>query len=164
MAWLALKVVQCHVEQYYGLTSQCTILPHSSFLQMESGDQVLGHFSCTNSGQLQPLLLESSPLFIAVVNDDVEAVRSAIEAPGAVSRLHLVLHWSSDVEEGACEAKRSRTLVKSRTLLHVACLCGSQKVSRLLLDAGANPQQMSPDGLTARQASMQSLLFCFLAP
>jgi hypothetical protein len=126
---------------------------------MDSGDSVLGHFSCAGSGPLQPLLVESSPLFVALVEDNVEQVRAAIEKdPGAVSRMHLVLHWSSEAAAEGEKLKNSRTLVKQRTLLMVACLWGSVKVVRLLLDAGANPQQLSPDGNAALQASMPS---CF---
>mmetsp|Transcript_14015 Transcript_14015/g.34549 ORF Transcript_14015/g.34549 Transcript_14015/m.34549 type:complete len:618 (-) Transcript_14015:1777-3630(-) len=125
---------------------------------MDTGsDSVLGHFSCSGSGPLQPLLVESSPLFVALVEDNAPAVQAAIDGdPTAVSRLHLVLHWSSEAAPEGEGEKRSRTLVKQRSLLQVASLCGSAKVVRLLLDAGANPQQLSPDGVSAIQFAQQA--------
>jgi hypothetical protein len=115
---------------------------------MGATDGVLGHFSVLNGKSYQALLPESSPLFVAVVTNDVEALSKELSTdPGIALRVYNVLEWSSDGSKPE-QTDSSSISVKLRSLLHVAALAGAQGVAQLLLSRGADPLAKSSDGNT----------------
>ncbi len=139
------------------------------------GDSVLGHYSCVLGSPLQPLLAESSALFRAVVEDDLQAVCAWPSLEAESARMHNVLHWTSMPEEpqqqrtasgrsssagadaapeggpsGSRSGNKPVVTVKQRTLLALAAYHGSVKVLKLLLGAkGVDARLRMPDGQTA---------------
>lgn len=119
---------------------------------------VLGHFSVLNGSSYQPLLPESSPLFCAVVNDDLATVEAQLASEPAIARrVYNVLEWSSDGSKPE-QTDSSSICVKLRTLLGIAALSNAQGVARLLLQHGSDPLASPGDGMTPLAVSWESAL------
>lgn len=134
--------------------------------------EVIGHYLVPANGRpAQPLLHESSSLFVNVVSDKLSAVESVVEADTSkLQTFYLILHWASSPDgqgvtgstqeacagslDAAAAAGRASVTVKQRTLLMVAAHSGSLRVLAYLLARGAEPSRKSPDGMTAYDVSV----------
>ncbi len=133
----------------------------------QAEDAVLGHYSVVGaSGLLQPLLSESSSLFVAVVEDNAAAVQSALTTEAARG-MHNVLYWTSVEEQPSAAATeepassgqpRPSVSVKQRSLLMLAAYhavgSGNLGVLKLLLSTpGVDPRQQAADNVSALTVS-----------
>lgn len=126
----------------------------------DASAEVFGHYIQRN-GSWEPLLSESSALFVHVVEDNISLVEKELESNGArLNQLHHILYWGSApngsselaTQQGS-EAKTSVS-VKFRSLLHLGCYHGSLRVVSYLLSKGADARLKSPgDGKTAHDVS-----------
>lgn len=98
---------------------------------------VVGHIVSSNCGWI-PALEQSTELFQAVVSDDISRLETLFDASTCLTTGVPVLYWGAD----------KKVEVKSRTLAMLAAQHGSLRVLSFLLSKGADPKQMSIDGLT----------------
>lgn len=119
------------------------------------GDQVVGHYVPCQDGQgYKAVLANSTDLFKALVNDDLQEFEKLFASPESgvscsSSSSHTVLFWSastSSQDEAKVEAK-------SRTLAMLATQHGSVRVLSFLLSKGSCPTEQAKDGQTCYTVS-----------
>jgi hypothetical protein len=110
---------------------------------------VVGHIVSSNCGWI-PALEQSTELFQAVVSDDISKLETLFDASTCLTTGVPVLYWGAD----------KKVEVKSRTLAMLAAQHGSLRVLSFLLSKGADPKQMSIDGLTCYEVGRALRTLC----
>eukprot|EP00878_Enallax_costatus_P006908 GHUV01007238.1.p1 GENE.GHUV01007238.1~~GHUV01007238.1.p1 ORF type:complete len:126 (-),score=11.59 GHUV01007238.1:615-992(-) len=109
-------------------------------------ETVLGHYVADATGQWVPALQQSTELFKAIVNDDINPFESEFDALGSGSLgAFTILYWS---EGKGGEQATPQVQAKARSLLALAVHHGSLRVLSYLLSKGANPRA-GQDGQSA---------------
>ena len=118
-------------------------MAHATHTAHASGgpDTVAGHFARRGDGDWEPLLQDSSPLFLAIFRDDKANIEEVLRSqPHLINSMLMLLYWGS--EPGA-EARQ--VTVKRRTPLQLAAMFGSLNALKVLLGQGANASIRVPE-------------------
>lgn len=108
-------------------------------------ETVLGHYVANATGQWAPALQQSTELFKAIVNDDINSFEEEYKALGSGSLgAFTILYWS----EGKADQASPQVQAKARNLLSLAVFHGALRVISFLLSKGANPRT-GQDGQSA---------------
>jgi len=104
-------------------------------------DTVAGHFARRGDGDWEPLLQDSSPLFLAIFRDDTASIVEVLRSqPQLINGMLMLLYWGSESE---MEARQ--VTVKRRTPLQLAAMFGSLNALNVLLSKGASVSTRVPD-------------------